>query len=58
MLSYPQFVCPNCRSSCDLEASFESSDDEDESDVESEGDQLVDQLSVLMETSKDVDNHP
>ncbi|AJT14792.1 BCN_G0045600.mRNA.1.CDS.1 [Saccharomyces cerevisiae] len=58
MLSYPQFVCPNCRSSCDLEASFESSDEEDESDVESEGDQLVDQLSVLMETSKDVDSHP
>ncbi|CAI4049925.1 hypothetical protein SKDZ_14G2070 [Saccharomyces kudriavzevii ZP591] len=58
MLSYPQFVCPNCRSSCDLEASFESSDEEDESDVESEGDQLVDQLSVLMETSKDVESHP
>ncbi|CAI4035994.1 hypothetical protein SMKI_14G2050 [Saccharomyces mikatae IFO 1815] len=58
MLSYPQFVCPNCRSSCDLEASFESSDEEDESDLESEGDQLVDQLSVLMETSKDADNHP
>ncbi|EJS42024.1 dma2p [Saccharomyces arboricola H-6] len=58
MLSYPQFVCPNCRSSCDLEASFESSDEEDESDIESEGDQLVDQLSVLMESPKDVDNHP
>lgn len=58
MLSYPQFICPNCRSSCDLEASFESSDEEDESDVESEGDQLVDQLSVLMETSKDAVDHP
>ncbi|WBF15363.1 hypothetical protein N7582_004857 [Saccharomyces uvarum] len=58
MLSYPQFICPNCRSSCDLEASFESSDEEDDSDVESEGDQLVDQLSVLMETSKDAVDHP
>ncbi|CCC71139.1 hypothetical protein NCAS_0G02520 [Naumovozyma castellii] len=44
MLSYPQFVCPNCRSACDLEAALESSDDESESEIESEGDQLVDHL--------------
>ncbi|CCD25595.1 ubiquitin-conjugating protein DMA2 NDAI_0F02770 [Naumovozyma dairenensis CBS 421] len=42
MLTYPQFVCPNCRSACDLEASLESSDEESESELESEGDQIVD----------------
>lgn len=31
MNSYPQFVCPNCRSVCDLEASIDSDDDDDES---------------------------
>ncbi|CCH58969.1 hypothetical protein TBLA_0B01260 [Henningerozyma blattae CBS 6284] len=30
MLQYPQFVCPNCRSTCDLESSLESSDSENE----------------------------
>lgn len=30
MSSYPQFVCPNCRSACDLEATLESSDSEEE----------------------------
>ena len=29
MSSYPQFVCPNCRAACDLEATIESSDSED-----------------------------
>lgn len=32
MLSYPQFVCPNCRSTCDLEANLESSDEESDLD--------------------------
>ncbi|SCU80388.1 LAMI_0B02124g1_1 [Lachancea mirantina] len=34
--TYPQFVCPNCRSSCDLEASLDSefeSDEEDDFDL-------------------------
>ncbi|AET40182.1 uncharacterized protein Ecym_5428 [Eremothecium cymbalariae DBVPG len=30
MTQYPQFVCPNCRSSCDLEASLDSDDEEDD----------------------------
>ena len=43
-MSYPQFVCPNCRATCDLEASLESSDsdldfEEDEGE-EREGDQV------------------
>ena len=42
MSSYPQFVCPNCRSACDLEATIESSDSDDymtesENDEEAEG---------------------
>lgn len=28
MLSYPQFVCPNCRSTCDLEANLSESEDD------------------------------
>ena len=44
LMSYPQFVCPNCRATCDLEASLESSDsdldfEEDEGE-EREGDQV------------------
>ena len=31
--AYPQFVCPNCRSVCDLEASLDS-DDEEEPEVD------------------------
>lgn len=27
--SYPQFLCPNCRETCDLEADLEESDDEE-----------------------------
>lgn len=53
MTSYPQFVCPNCRSTCDLEASLENSDSETESENESDGDQLVDELGVLLEDPKD-----
>ncbi|AMD19711.1 HCL440Cp [Eremothecium sinecaudum] len=34
MTQYPQFVCPNCRSSCDLEASLDSDDDDEEEDCE------------------------
>ncbi|AGO12821.1 AaceriACR267Cp [[Ashbya] aceris (nom. inval.)] len=30
MTQYPQFICPNCRSSCDLEASLDSEDEEEE----------------------------
>lgn len=52
MTSYPQFVCPNCRCACDLEASLESS--ESESEIESDGGQLVDELGVLLEDPKDV----
>lgn len=39
MSAYPQFVCPNCRSTCDLEATIESSDSDefmDESDADLE----------------------
>ncbi|CEP61866.1 uncharacterized protein LALA0_S04e02476g [Lachancea lanzarotensis] len=32
--TYPQFVCPNCRSSCDLEASLDSDLDSDENDFD------------------------
>lgn len=52
MTSYPQFVCPNCRATCDLEASLENSDSESESD--SDGGQLVDELGVLLEDPKDI----
>lgn len=52
MTSYPQFICPNCRSTCDLEASLENSDSESESD--SDGGQLVDELGVLLEDPKDI----
>lgn len=34
MLQYPQFVCPNCRSACDLESTIESSDEESDFDLE------------------------
>ncbi|QLL32798.1 hypothetical protein HG536_0D03200 [Torulaspora globosa] len=54
MTSYPQFVCPNCRLTCDLEASLENSDSETESDDESEGGQLVDEMGVLLEDPKDI----
>lgn len=54
MTSYPQFVCPNCRLTCDLEASLENSDTETESENESEGGQLVDDLGVLLEDPKDI----
>lgn len=37
MTSYPQFVCPNCRSSCDLEASLDSDFEDSESDDENFG---------------------
>ncbi|AAS51493.1 ACR267Cp [Eremothecium gossypii ATCC 10895] len=36
MTQYPQFICPNCRSSCDLEASLDS-EDEEEDEVGKEG---------------------
>lgn len=52
MTSYPQFVCPNCRCTCDLEASLENSDTE--SETESDGGQLVDELGVLLEDPKDI----
>lgn len=54
MLAYPQFVCPNCRSTCDLEASLDNSDSESESGIESDGDELVDQLNGLMDHQKDI----
>ncbi|KAI8392963.1 Zinc finger RING-type profile [Nakaseomyces glabratus] len=54
MLAYPQFVCPNCRSTCDLEASLDNSDSESESDLDSEGDELVDQLNGLLDQQKDI----
>lgn len=54
MTSYPQFVCPNCRLTCDLEASLENSDSETESDDDSEGGQLVDEMGVLLEDPKDI----
>lgn len=44
MTTYPQFVCPNCRSSCDLEASLDSDMESDENDFE-----------VLSDDMKDVD---
>ncbi|KAM3162783.1 E3 ubiquitin-protein ligase DMA2 [Lachancea thermotolerans] len=44
MTTYPQFVCPNCRSSCDLEASLDSDMDSDENDFE-----------VLADDVKDID---
>ncbi|CCE63667.1 hypothetical protein TPHA_0F01840 [Tetrapisispora phaffii CBS 4417] len=47
MMSYPQFVCPNCRSSCDLEASLESSS-------EDEGDMLIDDENNV---DDDLPNH-
>ncbi|CCF58671.1 hypothetical protein KAFR_0F00740 [Kazachstania africana CBS 2517] len=40
MVSYPQFVCPNCRASCDLEATLESEDGEEDSDYLQEEDQF------------------
>ncbi|CCK71765.1 ubiquitin-conjugating protein DMA1 KNAG_0H03510 [Huiozyma naganishii CBS 8797] len=39
MLSYPQFVCPNCRSACDLEATLESSDEDDDDDEDNNDEQ-------------------
>lgn len=41
MLSYPEFVCPNCRSTCDLEASESDSDSDDDDmyDVYAENEQ-------------------
>lgn len=32
MSSYPQFVCPNCRSACDLEASLDTDDENSDDD--------------------------
>lgn len=34
MTTYPQFVCPNCRSSCDLEASLDSDFDSDDNEYD------------------------
>lgn len=34
MMSYPQFVCPNCRSTCDLEANLSESEDDMDDYVE------------------------
>lgn len=42
MTQYPQFVCPNCRSSCDLEASLDSDDDEDYVENYSNGNIAID----------------
>ncbi|SCU87901.1 LAFA_0E09494g1_1 [Lachancea sp. 'fantastica'] len=40
--TYPQFVCPNCRSSCDLEASLDSDLDSDENDFDVISDDVKD----------------
>ncbi|KAG0671222.1 hypothetical protein C6P45_000986 [Maudiozyma exigua] len=53
MSSYPQFVCPNCRAACDLEATIESSDSEDalsESDDEVQEDHQIQQSQLKQET--------
>ncbi|SCV02982.1 LAME_0H06766g1_1 [Lachancea meyersii CBS 8951] len=40
--TYPQFVCPNCRSSCDLEASLDSDLDSDENEFDVISDEVKD----------------
>jgi len=58
MSSYPQFVCPNCRAACDLEATIESSDSEDAlSDAEEE--QIQDNINSnsIQESSNDGNNN-
>lgn len=56
MLSYPQFTCPNCRSACDLEASFDSnSESELDSVMDDDGDELVDDMGMVVEEVKDVE---
>ncbi|SCU95824.1 LANO_0E11518g1_1 [Lachancea nothofagi CBS 11611] len=42
MTTYPQFVCPNCRSSCDLEASLDSDMDSDENEFDVVSDEIKD----------------
>lgn len=60
MLSYPQFMCPNCRSTCDLETTLESSESEFESDDEpiedtrNDNNQMIDNLGVHLEDAKDI----
>ncbi|SCU85390.1 LADA_0D07228g1_1 [Lachancea dasiensis] len=40
--TYPQFVCPNCRSSCDLEASLDSDMDSDDNEFDVVSDEIKD----------------
>lgn len=54
MLSYPQFVCPNCRSTCDLEANLESSDEE--SDLAEMNDDSIEKDDDTNDDDQDTDN--
>ena len=56
MISYPQFVCPNCRSSCDLEASLETSDESNDDDDDDENDDDDVAMNVNDEMAFDDDN--
>lgn len=59
MSSYPQFVCPNCRAACDLEATIESSDSEDalsESDDEEEEQEQKQQHKLKLEHENELAN--
>lgn len=52
ILSYPQFMCPNCRSNCDLEATLES---ESESEFESESENESDiEMNIDVDTNNNL----
>ena len=52
ILSYPQFMCPNCRSNCDLEATLES-ESESESEFESENESDI-EMNIDMDTNNNL----
>ncbi|EHN02050.1 Dma1p [Saccharomyces cerevisiae x Saccharomyces kudriavzevii VIN7] len=53
IMSYPQFMCPNCRSNCDLETTLES---ESESDSESENEN-EDEPDIEMDVDMEINNN-
>ncbi|SMN18932.1 similar to Saccharomyces cerevisiae YHR115C DMA1 Protein involved in ubiquitin ligation [Maudiozyma saulgeensis] len=61
MSSYPQFVCPNCRAACDLEATIESSDSEDalsDSEEEQIQENINNNSNSIHESNNDGINNP
>ncbi|QHS73753.1 ubiquitin-conjugating protein DMA1 [Saccharomyces paradoxus] len=53
IMSYPQFMCPNCRTNCDLETTLES---ESESESESENEN-EDEPDIEMDIDMEINNN-